>query len=113
MRGDERRERRIHVTFFEKNLIGGWILRKLAYSHLGTFDGNGRYWDEHELIHAKSERVLKKPEWEWADFLDRQLTWCQEGKLFRAKAHLKHGIDEPRCLRDFNEMQFEPIAAPY
>ncbi len=98
---------------FEKELPKGWILRKIAHGQINAPPGKGCYWDEHELTHAQSGQVLKKPDWEWADFLDGRVAWCKAGKLYQARLDSKSGLREERCLRDFNEMEFEPIAAPY
>lgn len=56
--------------------------------------------------------MLTFPEWEWADFVDGRLVWATEGKLCAAKLGpgTLLGIN---VLRDFNEMKFEALAAPY
>lgn len=70
------------------------------------------YWDEHELIHPKSDTQVKYPNWEWAELDERRLVWATEGKLFCGNI-TSSGINNEQELYDFNSMEFEPIEAPY
>ena len=85
------------LTVFEKPLIKGWILRKLAHGEVGAPPGKGCYWDEHELLHTIS---------------GKRLVWASDGKLYAARLTVAGLINEHE-LYDFNDMKFEPIKAPY
>ena len=100
------------VTIFEKPLVRGWTLRKLAHAEGNPDPGKGCYWDEHELVNAKSGQTVSCPGWEWADLDGKRLVWASEGKLFAARLTVSGLINEHE-LYDFNEMKFEPLEAPY
>ena len=99
---------------FEKQLSGGWILRKLAHagSSIGAPVGKGCHWDEHELVHHPSETLIKCADWEWADSDGERLVWAIGGKLCAGKLQDKALVGEVE-LADFNDMTFQPIKAPY
>lgn len=101
------------LAVFEKALPGGWILRKYAHAEVGPHPpGHGCYWDEHELEHPRIGRRLVCPNWEWAERDGDTVVWAEAGCLKRA--HLDgDGLANPRTLRDFNTMTFEPREAPY
>jgi hypothetical protein len=100
------------ATLFQKKLPRSWTLRKLAFAETGAPPGRGCYWDAHELLHDSTHTILAFPEWEWADYMDGRLVWAVEGQL-RA-AHLGRGnLLREKVLYDFNDMKFQPIAAPY
>ena len=100
------------TTVFEKKLRGGWILRKFAHEQAGAPPGKGFYWDEHELEHAESGELVSGKGWEWAELDGQRLVWAEAGRL--STGYLRRGgLHDVRCLRDFNEMIFQPIAAPY
>lgn len=100
------------ATLFEKCLPNSWRLRRFAFAEVGPPPGRGGQWDTHELRHGDTGSMLTFPEWEWADFVDGRLVWATEGKLCAAKLGpgTLLGIN---VLRDFNEMKFEALAAPY
>jgi hypothetical protein len=97
---------------FEKSIREGWILRKIAHAETGAPIGKACYWDEHELIHAASDKTLCFPDWEWADMDGKRLVWASFGKLYAAKLNSK-GLMAEKELFDFNAMTFERLKAPY
>jgi hypothetical protein len=97
---------------FEKPMANGWGLRKIVHAEIDAPKGKGCYWDEHELIHAPSERAIARPTWEWADLDGERLVWASDGKLYCGKVE-KEGLADETELFDFNEMTFKAIAAPY
>jgi hypothetical protein len=98
----------LHV--FEKEIRGGWTLRKIAHS--GPPAGYGCYWDEHEIENPQRGIRQSFPDWEWADLDRSRLVWASGGKLWAG--HLrKQGLQDIKCLHDFNDMKFEAIRAPY
>jgi hypothetical protein len=97
---------------FEKPCSDGWTLRKIAHSELGATPGKGCYWDEHEMLHAASERSIALPHWEWADMDGKRIVWAAEGKLFAGRL-TDQGLMDEKTLFDFNDMEFERVKAPY
>lgn len=100
------------ITQFERRLDNGWTLRKFFHATLDHPVGKGCYFDEHELEHRKTGEKIEGANWEWAEWSRNRLIWAQNGKLFAARLG-DDGIFAEKMLRDFNEMEFEPIAAPY
>jgi hypothetical protein len=101
-----------HCSFFEKPLPRGWVLRKIAHEQVSHPPGKGCYWDEHVLEHPESKQTLARPDWEWADLDGSKLTWAEKGCLYRGTI-TRNGIGESSLLKDFNEMTFRRIIAPY
>jgi hypothetical protein len=99
------------VDTFERPLLHGWSLRKLAHAEVDAPDGKGCYWDEHVLV-APDGAEHRRPDWEWADLDDRRLVWASHGQLFAATLG-KRGVGPERMLFDFRPMEFEALAAPY
>jgi hypothetical protein len=100
------------IAVFEKALANGWVLRKTAHAEVNASPGKGCYWDEHELERASQSIQIGGCQWEWADSDGRRILWAEAGKLFGA--FLKpQGLADKRLIRDFNDMTFEPISAPY
>ncbi len=97
---------------FDKPAPHGWILRKFCHTEIGAPQGKGIYHDRHALVRADSEETLQFPDWEWADLDGKRLVWTEGGRLLCAK-FCSAGLREERVLHDFNDMRFEPIAAPY
>jgi hypothetical protein len=100
------------LTIFEKPLSHGWILRKYAHAQTGAPPGKGCYWDEHELEHSASGNRMDGAKWEWADCDGKMLVWAEGGCLFRATVKAS-GLGDQKLLKDFNEMKFEALPAPY
>lgn len=85
---------------FEKSLSYRWSLRRTDYSPR----------DQYTL--AKGETVLSYPDWEWADIDRTRLAWASGGKLWAGRM-CKTGLHKIKRLKDFNDMKFEAIEAPY
>jgi len=100
------------VSLFEKALPSGWILEKAAHASIRHPVGRGCYYDTHRLLHPESGTILDHPGWEWADLDHKRLVWVTKGVLHAAKIHGK-GLADAKILHDFNDMEFEAIAAPY
>lgn len=99
-------------TIFEKPMKNGFILRKICHEQVGSPVGKGCYWDEHEII-DKEGRVTKYRDWEWADSDKKRLMWAEKGCLYAIKLDTKWNIDKKDLIKDFNDMKFEEIRAPY
>jgi hypothetical protein len=100
------------VTIFDKPVTQGWTLRKLAHAELGSPPGKGCYWDEHVLLHPKTNLSIECPKWEWADIDGNRLVWAADGRLEAGRLSAK-GIVDQIVLHDFNAMEFAAIKAPY
>lgn len=108
----EERKGRSEVVLFEKPLESGWRLRKFAHATLDHPVGKGCYFDTHALLSPRGGVALERKSWEWADFDNQRLLWAEEGKLFAGELsndEIKSVVE----LRDFNDMKFEALAAPY
>jgi hypothetical protein len=108
--GKESAERRT-IDVFERPLLHGWTLRKLAHAEVGAPEGKGCYWDEHALV-APDGAATPMHDWEWADLDDRRLVWASRGQLFAARLE-KSGPKGEKVLFDFRPMTFTEIVAPY
>ena len=100
------------LTIFEKKLPKGWIVKKIAHEQVGSPEGKGCYWDEHELIRHDGD-VISCPDWEWAEWTDNRLCWAKEGCLYSAGIKNRIQFDESKLLHDFNDHTFEELTAPY
>jgi hypothetical protein len=100
------------AVLFEKHLPKSWVLRRLAFTEIDHPPGRGVYWDAHELKQESTGTLLSFPEWEWAEFDRGRLVWAAEGQLRTARLGTGKLTGE-RLLRDFNDMKFKAITAPY
>ena len=91
---------------WEKPLKDGLILRKY-------FDYLKGYYETHAVLDAAGKPVLDGKDWEWADFdaARKRIVYAAQGAIFAIS--LRGTKLEPRLLRDFNDMKFEAIPAPY
>ena len=101
-----------HQDIFEKSIGKGWVLRKIAHAEVGSLEGKGCYWDEHELVNQSKAMVITCPQWEWADLDGDRLVWAENGKLHTTNMK-PSGLGHQVELFDFNQMSFTPIKAPY
>ncbi len=99
-------------TFFEKKLSKKWILRKICHAQVDSPKGKGCYWDEHELL-SSSDVTIKKPDWEWADWVDNRVYYAEKGLLYKLNIQSSNMLSEPKILHDFNDYVFENKKAPY
>ncbi len=102
---------------FERPLWHGWVLRKLARVEVGV-PGKSIYFDEHELVHPETGRELVRPTWEWASPDLGRLVWAERGALWagmltEASAVTDAPVTGVIMLRDFSDLQFEAMEAPY
>lgn len=100
------------VSVFEKRLKDHWILRKRAHAGLGHSAGRGIYFDTHELFNSRTEEVVSKSDWEWAELDADRLIWAAKGCLYAGRVDAK-GLHGEKLLRDFSTMEFEALVAPY
>jgi len=100
------------VDVFERDLRGGWILRKYADGTVGPPPGRGVYGECHVLEHGERRIVEDHPDWEWADLERARLVWAAAGKLWTGTPG-KDGLRDARVLHDFDGMTFERLEAPY
>jgi hypothetical protein len=107
-----------HTVVFERPLVHGWILRRLAHAQVGAPQGKGVYHDAHELVHPASGRERMRHDWEWAELDGDRLVWATDGALWAGELTKRSAAaDDPvtsvRMLHDFAPMTFEAVAAPY
>lgn len=61
---------------------------------------------------AKSQRISQN-HWEWADTFEGKVQFASNGCLCDADLNTDGNLDNPRVIRDFSDMKFMPIKAPY
>jgi len=105
-------EEGFQVTIFEKHVKEHWILRKRAHAGQSRIAGRGVYFDTHELVNSRTEEVIPKIDWEWAELDGKRLTWAANGCLYAGRLNVK-GMYSEELLHDFSPMQFERLEAPY
>ena len=96
----------------EKPWSHGWVLRKYAHAQVGAPPGKGCYRVEHELEHTETGQRIDGVAWEWAELDDKRLVWAERECLFEAKIK-GPGLEGCELPHDFNNMQFEALAAPH
>ena len=69
--------------------------------------------DVYSALLNKPIREIEFSEWEWADIWNDRLCFTEGGKLWSGRISANGDILEKRCLRDFNDMKFKRINAPY
>lgn len=99
-------------TIFEKEIAKKWTLRKVCHAQVDSPKGKGCYWDEHELL-SSSDVTVKKPNWEWADWVDGRIYYAEQGFLFKLNIQSCNKLSEPKILHNFNNYKFENKTAPY
>ena len=92
------------VSLFEKRVDNHWILRKHAHATLFRPPGRGVYFDTHELFNTRSEEVLMKHDWEWAEVDGGRLVWAAGGCLHAGRIDAK-GLHDEKMLHDFRPMR--------
>jgi hypothetical protein len=118
LRGYERAEGLHTIGIFEKPINERWALRKLVHGKVVERPRNkdhrdrGVTFDEHLLLDMRRGTIFDFPEWEWAEFDGSRILWAEAGKLFAASI-AEAGLVSIRELRNFNDMTFEAIEAPY
>ncbi|MBM7130785.1 hypothetical protein [Dyella mobilis] len=100
------------MTVFEKRVNNHWTLRKRAHTSLGRLAGRGVYFDTHELFNSRTEEVVPKLDWEWAELDGARLIWAAKGCLHSGRLDAK-GLHGEKLLHDFSPMTFEALTAPY
>jgi hypothetical protein len=101
------------VTVSDKRINDHWQLRKRAHAASSPRKpGRGTYFDTHELFNIRTEELIVKDSWEWADVDGGRVVWAESGRLVAGHINAK-GLQSENVLLDFSPMRFEPLAAPY
>ena len=97
---------------YEKPLPFGWALQKLFVSGRPG-NGCGCYWERHRIINPGRRLKVDGTGWRWADFdaPRNRILYARNGMLFALP--LAEDFGTPVMLRNFNDMKFEPLKAPY
>ena len=98
---------------FEKPLAFGWALQKLFVNGPPRSSGYGCYWERHRIINPVRKLKVDGTNWRWADFdaPRNRILYARSGMLFSLPVGEDFGT--PVMLRNFNDMKFEPLKAPY
>jgi hypothetical protein len=97
----------VHKYHFTKSHSSGWVLHK-TYNDRQS----GKDEDNYSLHHQVAGQTIDYPSWEWADWDGGRLVWANEGRL-ETGTLTTTGIIDIRVLKDFNDMKFEALKAPY
>lgn len=97
---------------FEKPFGRDWLLKMLVNQRSNRQAGKSTTWSEYSLVHLPTKTVQHFPDWEWADLDRSRLVWATKGQIWAGGLD-KGGVTGEKMLHDFNQMQFEPIKAPY
>ena len=101
------------VTIFEKKLCKNWVLKKYAYHGGQKKEGQGVYWDTHELQDVNGKIYLFE-DWEWAEYLDdKYVFYIKKGCLYKLEVCNSPLIEEAELVHNFNDYKFEALKAPY
>ena len=97
---------------YEKRLACGWALQKLFVSGKPG-SGYGCYWERHRIINPGRRLKVDGTGWRWADYdaPRNRILYARNGMLFALPVAEDFGA--PVMLKNFNDMKFEPLKAPY
>jgi len=98
---------------YEKPLAFGWALQKLFVNGPPRGSGYGCYWERHRIINPVRRLKIDGTGWRWADYdaPRSRILYAKNGMLFALPVAEDFGT--PVMLRNFNDMKFEPLKAPY
>ncbi len=97
---------------YEKRLACGWALQKLFVSGKPG-SGYGCYWERHRIINPGRRLKVDGTGWRWADYdaPRNRILYAKNGMIFALPVAEDFGA--PVMLKNFNDMKFEPLKAPY
>ncbi len=103
-----------HYHIFRKPLALGWYIVKTTHAENNVTEGQGSYYDTHRLLNPKLKVELDFPTWDWVDWDQNRerLVWVEKGILYASRL-MRDGPDFVTELKDFNQMIFKAIKAPY
>lgn len=96
---------------FTKAINNKLTLEKSFHVSLDSPVGKGVYYETHE-IKGMEEGAFATTDLENMDVYRSQLFWTKAGQLFTARFK-QHQVSAPVLVHDFNEYEFEALAAPY
>ena len=97
---------------YEKPLAFGWALQKLFVSGRPG-NGFGCYWERHRIVNPARQLKVDGSGWRWADYdaPRNRILYAKNGILFSLPLAVDFGM--PVMLKNFNDMKFEAVQAPY
>ena len=97
---------------YEKHLAFGWALQKLFVSGPPR-NGCGIYWERHRIINPVRRLKVDGAGWRWADYdaPRNRILYARNGMLFSLP--VAEDFTAPVMLKNFNDMKFEAVKAPY
>ena len=98
---------------YEKPLAFGWALQKLFVSGHPDHAGYGCYWERHRIVNQERRLKIDGSGWRWADYdaPRNRILYARKGMLFSLPVAADFGT--PAMLKNFNDMKFEAVKAPY
>lgn len=99
-------------VLYEKQLAFGWALQKLFVSGMPA-SGHGCYWERHRIINPARRLKVDGTGWRWADYdaPRNRILYARNGMLFALP--VAEDFDAPVMLKNFNDMKFDAVKAPY
>ncbi len=98
-------------AIFEKPAARGWTLRLFFFAGGARREGVSVYHESYQLA-SKQGALLDFPAWTWAEWDGKRLLWATDGRLVTARL-TQDGLRKETCIRDFADMRFEELRAPY
>ena len=97
---------------YEKPLAFGWAIQKLFVSG-SPRNGCGVYWERHRIINPARRLKVDGAGWRWADYdaPRNRILYAKNGTLFSLP--VAEDFTAPVMLKNFNDMKFEAVKAPY
>ena len=97
---------------YEKPLAFGWALQKLFVSGKAG-NGHGCYWERHRIVNQERRLKIDGSAWRWADYdaPRNRILYARNGMIFALPVAADFGM--PVMLKNFNDMKFEAVQAPY
>jgi len=89
--------------------IKDWKLSKTIFLNSRHKERSNHSWI---MRCEKTGESFDTTNWEWADLHEKRLLFAHEGKIFAVRMW-ESGHGPITLLCDFNDMVFEPLAAPY
>ena len=102
---------------YEKPLVFGWALQKLFVcqdpKRVGNSEGYGCYWERHRIVNQERRLKIDGSGWRWADYdaPRNRILYAKNGMLFALP--VAEDFSAPVMLKNFNDMNFEAVQAPY
>ncbi|MEM9043295.1 MAG: hypothetical protein AAGC81_01265 [Pseudomonadota bacterium] len=101
--------RQVDKKRFERDLRGGWYLRKRSGGPIRDGGRDTRY----SLVFPGDRTELEQDDWDWADRRGNDLLYSSQGRVWRRRMLENDNWSAPTCLIDLNGTGIERRCAPH